>query len=668
MPQETHHTSCIMDCPDTCALEVTVENGKVTKIGAAENGHPDTRGVICTKVARYDRRLYHKDRLLYPMKRIGAKGEGKFERIGWDEAMATITQKFREIKTQWGGEAILPYHYGGSNGLLGDDFIDDYFFAKLGASRLDKTICAAPSTAAAMGMYGKMPGVAFEDYVEAKCIVIWGANPKASNIHLVPYLREAKKRGAFIAVVDPTRTFSAREADLHIPVYPGADLPLALALIKLWHENDQLDRQFLAQYSNEVEPLLEAATLWPVERAAKEARISENAILELANIYAEANPAVIRAGWGTERNRNGGQALAAILAIPALLGKFGVRGGGYTMSNSGASKLDVHKIFGEYEWNTRQINMTQLGEVLTNGLNPPIKAMFIYNCNPAVTVPDQNRVLKGLAREDLFTVVFEQVVTDTARYADILLPAVTFLEQHEIRKGYGSYVVGGIKPAIDPIGEARPNEIVFAELGKAMGWQDKIFTWDSQKFMRNAIEALDLSGGIADAAILESGKVQRITFEGQNPVQFVTAFPRTQDGKIKLTPDCLGKQPYHYAPVHDEKYPLAMISPATNKMVSSTLGEFNYPELSALINPADAAKRGIKTSDTIRIFNDLGEVICRAHVSDKIRDGVISMPKGAWLKSSQNSRVSTALCPATINEVAGGACFNDARVDVMKII
>jgi anaerobic selenocysteine-containing dehydrogenase len=665
MPQETHHTSCIMDCPDTCALEVTVDNGKVTKIAGA-NGHPDTNGIICTKVARYAQRLYHADRLLYPMKRIGAKGEGKFERIAWDEAIATITQKFREIKSEWGSEAILPYHYGGSNGLLGDEFVDDYFFAKLGASRLDKTICAAPSTAVATGMYGKMPGVAFEDYVEAKCIIIWGANPKASNIHLVPYLREAKKRGAFIAVVDPTRTFSVREADLHIPVYPGTDLPLALALIKLWHENDQLDRQFLARHADEIEPLLEAATLWPVERAAKEARISGNAILQLATVYAETNPAIIRAGWGTERNRNGGQALAAILAMPALLGKFGIRGGGYTMSNSGAAKLDVYKIFGECEWNTRQINMTQLGEVLTNGLNPPIKAMFVYNCNPAVTVPDQNSVLRGLAREDLFTVVFEQVITDTARYADILLPAATFLEQHEIRKGYGSYVIGGIIPVIDSCGEARPNEIVFAELGRAMGWQDEVFTRGTKKFMRDAIEALDLRGGKADATLLENGKVQRITFDGHNPLQFKNVFPRTPDGKINLTPDSLGKQPYHFVPLQDEKYPLAMISPANNKMVSSTLGEFNYPKLSALIHPADADIRGIKTGDAIRIFNDLGEVICRAQVSDKIRDGVISMPKGAWLKSSQNSRVSTALCPATINEVAGGACFNDARVEVLK--
>ena len=667
MPPTTHHTSCIMDCPDTCALEITVDDGKVTRI-AGGTDHPDTRGIICTKVARYDQRLYHPERLLYPMKRTGPKGTGTFERISWDQAIATITEKFQQVRTEWGGEAILPYHYGGSNGVLGDEFIDDYYFAKLGASRLAKTICAAPSTAAAMGLYGKMPGIAFEDYPAAKCIVIWGANPKASNIHLAPYLKEAKKQGAFLVVIDPTRTFSAHEADLHIPIYPGTDLVVALALIKLWHENDQLDIHFLREHAIQVEPLLEAATLWPVERAAKEARISENAILQLANIYAEAYPAVIRVGWGTERNRNGGQALAAILALPALMGKFGVRGGGYTMSNSGAVKMDTQKIFGPLEWPSRQINMTQLGEALTDEMVPPIKALFVYNCNPAVTVPEQNKVLAGLAREDLFTVVFEQMMTDTAKYADILLPAVTFLEQYELRKGYGSYVVGGIQPVIGRCGEARPNEEVFAELARAMGMHDDIFAGDSEQYLQKAIHALDVNGANGNAELLKVGRSQRINFKGTTAIQFGTVWPRTDDGKINLAPECLGPHPYHYQLLEDEKYPLAMISPANNKMISSTLGEFNYPELSALIHPSDAAARGIASGDRIRVYNNLGEVICRVQVSDKIRDGVISMPKGAWMKSALNQRVSTALCPATVNEVAGGACFNDARVEVEKSV
>ena len=319
MPTQIVHTHCTMDCPDTCGLEVTVADGRIQKIRGASD-HPVTNGFICDKIARFDRRVYHEDRLLYPLRRSGQKGEGRFVRISWDDAIDEITNRFKAIIQQWGGEAILPYHYGGSNGLLGDNFLDDCYFARLGASRMAKTLCAAPSTEVAMGMYGRMPGVAFEDYPLAKCIIIWGTNPKATNIHLVPFLRQAKKNGAFIATVNPVQTFSAQEVDLHLPVFPGADLPVALAMIRLWKEAERFDLSFLQHHADGLEPLLAAADQWTVERAAQEARIDPQAIRRLAQVYAEANPALIRTGWGTERNRNGGQALAAILAMPALLG------------------------------------------------------------------------------------------------------------------------------------------------------------------------------------------------------------------------------------------------------------------------------------------------------------------------------------------------------------
>src|SRR5215510_4924437 len=404
MPTQTIHTICTMDCPDTCGLEVTVNEGKIQSIRGTQD-YSTTNRFICDKIARFDRRVYHEDRLLYPLRRNGRKGAGAFVRISWDEAIAEITTRFQSIIQQWGGEAILPYHYGGSNGLLGDTFLDDFYFATLGASRMAKTLCAAPSTEVATGMYGKMPGVAFEDYPQAKCIIIWGANPKATNIHLVPLLRQAKKNGAFIAVVNPVQTFSAQEIDLHLPVFPGADLPVALAMIRLWKQAGHLDLAFLRQHADGLEPLLQQAEAWPVERAAAAARVARQDVRTLAQVYASVTPAVIRSGWGLERNRNGGQALAAILAMPALLGKFGVRGGGYTRSNSGAAQLDTGKIFGPVRWQTRIINQTQLGAMLTEQLSPPIKGLFVYNCNAAVTAPDQNTVLRGLAREDLFTVV-----------------------------------------------------------------------------------------------------------------------------------------------------------------------------------------------------------------------------------------------------------------------
>jgi anaerobic selenocysteine-containing dehydrogenase len=659
------HTTCTMDCPDTCGLEVTVTDGAIQQIQGTHD-HPTTDGFICAKVARFARRVYHEDRLLFPMRRVGRKGDGQFARISWDEAINEVTTRFKSITQQWGSEAILPYHYGGSNGLLGDEFIDNFYFATLGASRMAKTLCAAPSTAVARDMYGRMPGVAFEDYVHAKCIIIWGANPKASNIHLVPYLRQAKKNGAFIASVNPTQVFSSQEIDLHLPVFPGTDLLVALAMIRLWRDAGRFDLQFLQEHADGLEPLLTQADQWTVERAAQEARVDPQAIRTLAQAYAEASPALIRSGWGIERNRNGGQALAAILAMPALLGKFGVRGGGYTMSNSGAAQLDSAQVFGPLSWQTRVINQTQLGEVLTQNLSPPIKGLFVYNCNVAVTAPDQNTILRGLAREDLFTVVSEQVVTDTAKFADILLPAVTFLEQREIKRAYGSYIVGGVQPVIAPMGEAKPNEEVFALLGQAMGWQHEPFFWNTETCMQKVAATLKLDRQAADLSTWKAGKGQRYDFPGLTPTQFDTVAPRTSDGKIHLTPPALGKTPFHYHPVQSDQFPLALISPSNSKMITSMLGEFNYPELWLTIHSQDARVRHINSGDTVRVFNNLGEVVCRAKVDNGVRPGVVAMPKGAWRKSSRNGLTSTALCPSHINEVGGGACFNDARVEVER--
>jgi anaerobic selenocysteine-containing dehydrogenase len=666
-------TTCTMDCPDTCALQVTVTDGRIHKI-AAGGDHPTTNGFICDKVQRFDRRVYHPDRLLYPMRRSGPKGSGQFTRITWDNALAEIAARFRAIIAQHGAEAILPYHYGGSNGMIGDGLFDNYFFARLGASRLARTLCAAPAAEVATGMYGKMPGVAYEDYPAAKCIIVWGANPKAANIHLMPYLRQAKRNGAFIASVNPVCNFSDQEIDLHIPVYPGADLPLALAMINHWRESGLLANNFLAEHAVGAEPLLEQAAKWPVERAAQAARVSATDIRTLADRYAESAPALIRVGWGTERNLNGGQALAAMMAMPALMGKFGVRGGGYTLSNSGAAKIDTSKVFagvgGDLPWKTRIINMSRIGQVLMDdpgdAVDPPIRALFVYNCNPLATVPDQNRVIAGFAREDVFTVVHEQVMTDTALYADIVLPSVTFLEQYELKRGYGSYIVGGVRPVIEPCGEARPNEQVFAELGRAMGFSEEPFTWDTATCMKKTSQALVMHGQSADPSVFTAGKAHAYDFPGPTPVQFGNAMPQNADRKAHLTPPGLGDRPYEYQPVEDARFPLALISPSNNKMISSQLGEFNYPELFVTIHPDDAAGRGIRERDEVRVFNDLGVVVCRATLSARIRAGVVAIPKGAWRKSSRNGQTANALSPAHVNVVAGGACYNDARVEITR--
>ncbi|UCG87357.1 MAG: molybdopterin-dependent oxidoreductase [Gemmatimonadota bacterium] len=658
-------TTCPLDCPDGCALEVTVVGDGVERIGGSHD-HPVTAGFICSKVRRFGRRLTHADRLLHPMRRVGPKGSGQYARIEWDDAIADITARFKHITEQWGAEAILPYHYGGSNGLLTDGFLDDLFFARLGASRLAKTLCAAPATAVAIGMYGKMPGVAFEDYVHAKCIIIWGANPKASNIHLVPYLRRAKERGAFIAVVDPVRNLSPNEVDLHLAVRPGTDLAVALAMIGALKEGGELNQAFLKQHANNVDPILQAASEWPVDRAAVEAGVSQADLRHLARVFARSEPAVIRCGWGVERNRNGGQAVAAILALPALLGKFGVRGGGYTLSNSGAAVCRSDKLFDTTEWNTRSVNMTQLGGVLNGAAEPPIKALFVYNCNPAVTVPDQRAVLRGLEREDLFTVVHEQVMTDTAKYADILLPATTFLEHWDLRVSYGSYAVGGVRPVVAPRGESLSNPEVFARLGQAMGFDDEAFSWDPATAFRTLTDVVTLHSAPADFSTLAAGKSQTYRFPEPTPVQLDSAFPLTADGKIDLCPPQLGAHPFSYHRVGSSEYPLQLISPATSRLVSSTLGEFNMEKLRASLHPSDAEVRGIASGERVRIFNHLGEVICEAEVSDRVKPGVVVLPKGSWRKASLNGMTTTALCPAHVNEVAGGACYNDAWVEVEK--
>jgi anaerobic selenocysteine-containing dehydrogenase len=326
----------------------------------------------------------------------------------------------------------------------------------------------------------------------------------------------------------------------------------------------------------------------------------------------------------------------------------------------------MSEVLGTPDWKTRTVNMSQLGRALGDALDPPIKALFVYNCNPVVTVPDQNAVIRGLLRDDLFTVVFDQVRTDSAAYADILLPATTFLEHDDVCVSYGTYVVGGVRPVIPARGEARSNPDVFAALGRGMGWDDEPFHWDPQHYVRKVANSLTLGETRGDGGLLEQGRGQSCEYPSGTPIQFQTVRPLTRDGKIEMTPAELGREPYRFDQVRSDDYPLALISPATARLVSSTLGEFNYDELVVTVHPVDASAREIDDGDEVRVFNDLGAVICRAAVRSSVRPGVVSMPKGAWRRSSRNGATSTALCPADVNVVAGGACFNDARVDISR--
>jgi anaerobic selenocysteine-containing dehydrogenase len=663
---EAHVTTCVMDCPDGCALEVEVSAGRVVSVGPAVAAGTD---FICGKVANFAKRLYHQERVLRPLRRTGAKGSGHFEVISWSEALEVVAERILAVREEHGGEAILPYHYGGSNGLLTDDFLDDLFFARLGSSRLAKTICAVPATQVALGMYGKMPGVPFEDYPLARCIVVWGANPKGSNIHLVPFLRAARAAGAFVASVDPRNNFGSGEIDLHLPVMPGQDLPVALAMINRWNRTGVLDQAFLADHGDGLEPLLARAAEWSIERAAGVAAVPPRGIARLADRLVELSPAVVRCGWGIERNRNGAQAIAAVLAIPALLGKFGVKGGGYTLSNNGGTRFDRAAVLGDFEWTTRELNMTQLGRHIDpespTAPAPPVKLLFVYNANPVASTPHQRSIERGLAREDLFTVVHEQVMTDTARWADIVLPAATFLEGTDLRVSYGDYVAGGVRPVIPPAGEARTNMQLFAALGRRLGMIDEVFELSDKELLERVTGALKLGGEPADPAV-GAGERRRYGFGGRSAIQFESVKPQTADGKIHLTPAHLGPEPYVWqAPANE--FPLAMVTAADRRLINSTFGESSIDALTVMLHPDDAERRGVQNGAFVRVFNQLGEVHCRASVSAKVRPGVVWMPKGAWQRSSRNGATSTALCPDDAQVVGDAACFNDARVEIARL-
>jgi anaerobic selenocysteine-containing dehydrogenase len=658
----TVRTACPLDCPDACTLDVTVEKGRVVKIDGGDT-NPVTRGYICAKVRRFTERLYGEDRLLHPAIRKGQKGQGTFSRVTWDEALDHIAKRMQHIRDTTGAEAILPFCYGGSNGLLTQDTNDATLFRGFGTSRLARTVCAAPTGAANQALYGKMAGVTYADYVHARLIVLWGVNPSASGIHLIPYLREARAHGAKLVVVDPRTTSLARQADLHLAPRPGTDLPLALALHRYLFEQGA-DQRFLAEHTNGAAELRARANQWTIERAATIAEIDAGMLAQFAELYRSTSPALVRCGWGLERNRNGGSAAAAVLALPAIGGKFGVRGGGFSMSNSAALGIKAAWMDDTPEPPTRLVNMNHLGRALTEYNNPRIEMLFVYNCNPLATMPDQNRVLEGLKRDDLFTVVYEQVFTDTSRYADVVLPATTFLENYDIAKSYGPITLQLVRPVIEPVGEARPNAEVFSDLAARLGIGDAEEETDT--LLRIAHR---LPEGLS-SELLETGSATP-PFGGA-PIQFVDVFPLTSDRKIDLFPAALdasapaGLYGYQPDPASD-KYPLALISPASEKSVSSTLAELRQRSAALQMHPSDARPRGLATDDPVRVFNDLGEVHCPVALNPDIRPGTVSIPKGLWRKSTYNGSTSNALVPDSLTDLGGGACFNDARVQVASL-
>ena len=658
-------TACPLDCPDACSLAVTVQMGKVVSIDGSHK-NPITDGYICAKVRKFGERVYGPDRLLYPAIRSGRKGSGAFTRATWDEAVELIASRFEEAKAKSGGASILPYSYGGSNGLMTQDNIDAQLWRRFGTSRLARTLCAAPTGAANGALYGKMASITYQDYPEAKLIILWGVNPSASGIHLVPHVREAQKRGATLIVIDPRTTTLARSADVHLAVRAGTDVVVALAIHRHLFATGRADERFLREHTNGADQLRERAEPWTFERAAEVSGVDAAALEKVAELYAASTPALIRCGWGLERNRNGGNAAMAVLALPAVGGKFGVRGGGYSMSNSSVWNIERTWI-GAPEPDTRIVNMNQLGRALTEYDDPAVNVLFVYNCNPAATVPDQRRVLKGLEREDLFTVVFEQVMTDTALYADVLLPATTFLEGYDFAKGYGSISLNLGRPVVDAVGEARPNADVFGALAARLGLLTEDEPQDELDLVVRVLSELPEPIG----SELREGRMPAPPC-GPTPIQFVDVFPNTADRKVNLFPAALEASApmglYRFQPdPATERFPLTLISPASERTISSTLGELPRPDVTLLMGPDDAKVRGLEEGDLVRVFNELGEVHCTLTVAPSIRQGTVSLPKGIWRRNTRNNMTGTSLVPDTLTDIGGGACFNDARVQVASL-
>ncbi len=662
MPTRT--SACPLDCPDGCSLTVTVDDdGRLQRVDG-DHRNPFTAGFVCAKVRGLAKHVHGPERVAQPLVRSGAKGEGRFRAVSWDEALDRVAAALADVRARKGGEAILPLCYGGSNGALTQDCVDARFFRRLGASALARTLCAAPSGSAATALYGKMPGVALPDYEHAQLVILWGCNPSASGIHLVPVLQRARERGAALVVIDPRRTPLAKQADLHLALRPGTDLPLALALGHALLQRDAVDHGFLRRWTDGLDRYAARAAAWSLARAATVCDVPLPDIEALLQRYVAASPAVIRCGWGTERNRNGGSAIAAILALPALAGKFGVRGGGYTMSNSRALPLSTEAAIGEPAPPVRTVNMNQVGRVLEQ-TPATVHALFVYNCNPWATLPHQNAVRRGLLREDLFTVVFDAVMTDTARFADVVLPATTFLEHDELRTSYGAMALQHSRAAMPAVGQARSNLEVFLALCDRMALSRPGDLRDA-----DALAAAVLGGSAlpedARATVRDGGVAQA------GGVAFVDVFPQTPGGRIELCPAALDQECdgglYHYRDdPGSQAHPLCLITPAIAKQTSSSFGQLDRRKVALRMHPQDAAARGLDDGASIRVFNQLGEVRCRLAIDDALRPGVVMLPKGMWSHHSDNGATANALCPDALADLGGGATFNDARVQVEAV-
>jgi anaerobic selenocysteine-containing dehydrogenase len=644
-------TACPLDCPDTCSLSVTVEEGRLVGVDAGP-GNPLTDGFICQKVKHHARRVYAPERVLTPLVRTGAKGAGEFRAASWDEALDLFAERLRDAETRFGSESVVPYIYNSSAPAM-QNLVINRFFGRFGASHVDDTICAATHGKAWNEMFGAMLSADPRDVVHARLIVVWGANPTISNVHFPPLVNEARKAGARLVVVDPRRTGMARRADRHLAPIPGTDVVLALAMAAHLDRAGLVDRSFLAQHTQGADEFLDAARHWTPEAAEKICGVSAADIIDTAEELAASRPAYLRVGWGLERNRNGGSACVAAFALPLLTGQFGVLGSGIYASLSDAAPLTYgpRDPAERHTPRVRHINMNRLGAMLCDReLDPPIAVLFVQGANPAASNPNQLAVHAGLARDDLFTVVHDQVLTDTARFADVVLPATTHFEARDVAVSYGAYALQETPAVIDRVGESRTNNEVGSALAARFGYPSERFDHEPDVVLANAIT--DGNGANGARPLRDAGAT----------VQFRDTFPTFKTKRARLSGLAeIGVPTYQTL---DETYPLALLSPASPKTINTMFGEFDGPEAVVRVNPDDASERGIEDGATVRVFNAQGEIDLPMRVDPDLRRGVVTIPKGLWCRALPSGLTANALVPDTLSDLAGGATFNDARVEL----
>ena len=697
---ETRHSVCALDCPDCCSLLVTVENGRGTKL-RGDPAHPVTRGFLCGKVAQYLEHEYSPGRLLDPQRRVGAKGEGRFERISWDEALDAIALRLKAIAAEFGPEAILPYSYAGTMGLLNGEGMDRRFFHRLGASRLDRTICSSAGEAGLTEALGLRYGTEPEQFRHSRLIIAWGANILGTNVHLWPFVMEARRKGAKLYTIDPRRNRTGAAADKHFFINPGSDTALALAMMHVIAGENLHDADYVARHTEGFEELRRRVREWTPQRAAELTGLGAEEIAGLAREYATTRPAVIRLNYGIQRSERGAMAVRAVALLPVLIGSWKEIGGGMQLSTSqafhlnraGLERADLEQQALGRE--ARLVNMTELGRALTTAGDPPVEALVVYNSNPAAIAPNQNAVLGGLRRTDLFTVVLEQFQNDTADYADYLLPVTTFLEHTDLYFAYGHYYLQLARPALPAPGEAKSNVEIFRLLAERMGFDDPCFRDTEDDMIRTLLDSPHPFVRGITLEELERERFVRLRIP-QPFLPFASGGFGAADGKCHLPlagqPGASGaatprhgsterpcvfhaatldytppRESRHGDPALRREYPLELISPKNDDSMNSTFGHRDAVDVQTAalhLAATDAARLGIRTSDPVRVFNDRGSCVLLACVDDTVRPGVVCAPSVRWGKRSPEKRNVNALTSERLTDAGGGPTFYSCLVQV----